>query len=397
MATAVAVAEVPGMFDDASSDDDELAPVTVSGAVAAGLPTAGSTTQQPAERAAAAAAASAAEQEGDDQDDEEYEIVDDMLADVDWELGSATNRYKAMVGGGQRNSNAGRVHSATYEDANFQPVERSKLFSKISVTRLDENTHEDLTKRVNQSVRHIVAKGDEDRVRRKDKADRATVEQVIDPRTRMILFKLLKNDYIQEIYGTISTGKEANVYHSVAGLTLDEIGKRERKPQPKQDKKKQTNTDKEDEELMLAARRAQAARCERLGANLEPEPEPEPEPGKAVAVVENVSGAERARAFLNGEIGVVRMKPAAEEEDGEGADGSAQGVKDAQEEEEEEVGQYMPEIAIKIFKVRATACCSCASCQAGESALRRAIQLKCRAFLCLCRHRSWCSRTATVT
>ena len=386
---AAAVAEVPGMFDDASDDDEELAPATVSGAVAAGLPTAGSTTQQPAERAAAAAAASAAEQEEGDEDDEEYEIVDDMLADVDWELGSATNRYKAMVGGGQRNSNAGRVHSATYEDANFQPVERSKLFSKISVTRLDENTHEDLTKRVNQSVRHIVAKGDEDRVRRKDKADRATVEQVIDPRTRMILFKLLKNDYIQEIYGTISTGKEANVYHSVAGLTLDEIGKRERKPQPKQDKKKkQTNTDKEDEELMLAARRAQAARCERLGANLEPEPEPEPEPGKAVAVAGNPSGAERARAFLNGEIGVVRMKPAAEQEGGEGADGSAQ-----DHQEEDDVGQYMPEIAIKIFKVRAALCSSCASCRL----LCRAIQLKCRAFLWLCRRRSWCSRTATVT
>ena len=47
----------------------------------------------------------------------------------------------------------------------------------------------------------------------RDKSDRATVEQVMDPRTRMILFKLLNKGFITEIDGCISTGKEANVYH----------------------------------------------------------------------------------------------------------------------------------------------------------------------------------------
>lgn len=47
----------------------------------------------------------------------------------------------------------------------------------------------------------------------KDKQDRATAEQVMDPRTRMILFKLLNRNFITEINGCISTGKEANVYH----------------------------------------------------------------------------------------------------------------------------------------------------------------------------------------
>lgn len=37
--------------------------------------------------------------------------------------------------------------------------------------------------------------------------------QVMDPRTRMILFKLLNRGFIYEINGCISTGKEANVYH----------------------------------------------------------------------------------------------------------------------------------------------------------------------------------------
>ncbi|KAG6830710.1 hypothetical protein H0H87_007297 [Tephrocybe sp. NHM501043] len=48
----------------------------------------------------------------------------------------------------------------------------------------------------------------------KDKADRATTEQVLDPRTRIILFKMIGRGLINEINGCISTGKEANVYHA---------------------------------------------------------------------------------------------------------------------------------------------------------------------------------------
>ena len=53
-------------------------------------------------------------------------------------------------------------------------------------------------------------KQDKERIRVKDKADRATIEQVMDPRTRMILFKMLNRGFISEINGCISTGKEAN-------------------------------------------------------------------------------------------------------------------------------------------------------------------------------------------
>ncbi|PSC75250.1 serine threonine-kinase RIO1-like [Micractinium conductrix] len=53
--------------------------------------------------------------------------------------------------------------------------------------------------------------------RSKDRADRATVEQVLDPRTRMVLFKMLNRGVFSEINGVVSTGKEANVYHASAG------------------------------------------------------------------------------------------------------------------------------------------------------------------------------------
>lgn len=55
------------------------------------------------------------------------------------------------------------------------------------------------------------------RLRKKDKQDRATVEQVLDPRTRIIIFKMLSRGFIAEVNGCISTGKEANVYHATPG------------------------------------------------------------------------------------------------------------------------------------------------------------------------------------
>lgn len=62
---------------------------------------------------------------------------------------------------------------------------------------------------------------DSDRLRIKDKAFRATVEQVLDPRTRIILFKLLNRGVIEQVNGCISTGKEANVYHATAKDGID--------------------------------------------------------------------------------------------------------------------------------------------------------------------------------
>lgn len=42
----------------------------------------------------------------------------------------------------------------------------------------------------------------------KDKSDRATNEQVLDPRTRIILFKMIGRGLIHEVNGCVSTGKE---------------------------------------------------------------------------------------------------------------------------------------------------------------------------------------------
>lgn len=55
-----------------------------------------------------------------------------------------------------------------------------------------------------------------------DKSERATSEQVLDPRTRMILLQMINRNVVSEINGVISTGKEANVYHA---MSINEDGR----------------------------------------------------------------------------------------------------------------------------------------------------------------------------
>ncbi|KAF9781875.1 RIO1-domain-containing protein [Thelephora terrestris] len=80
----------------------------------------------------------------------------------------------------------------------------SKFSSRIS--RIDQPY--DLGVSVNR-------KGPSQYANLKDKSDRATNEQVLDPRTRIILYKMIGREIIYEVNGCVSTGKEANVYHAL--------------------------------------------------------------------------------------------------------------------------------------------------------------------------------------
>ena len=53
-------------------------------------------------------------------------------------------------------------------------------------------------------------KGPSQHANLRDKSDRATNEQVLDPRTRIILFKMIGRELIYEVNGCVSTGKEVS-------------------------------------------------------------------------------------------------------------------------------------------------------------------------------------------
>ena len=95
--------------------------------------------------------------------------------------------------------------------ATLQPQEKQfgKYLNRININEFSGPVGSD---GVGKFGKGVVKRENESRS--KDKADRATVEQVLDPRTKMILFKLLNRGFIKSINGCISTGKEANVYHA---------------------------------------------------------------------------------------------------------------------------------------------------------------------------------------
>ncbi|TYI35369.1 hypothetical protein ES332_A03G072000v1 [Gossypium tomentosum] len=112
----------------------------------------------------------------------------------------------------------GGVHSRPNSSA-LQPLSnRNQKFSNhIRASPLEEwegrinvGMSNSITTAIRESVREMAI----GKTKTTEKADRATVEQAIDPRTRMVLFKMLNRGVFHDINGCISTGKEANVYHA---------------------------------------------------------------------------------------------------------------------------------------------------------------------------------------
>lgn len=138
----------------------------------------------------------------DDDDDGFYEV----------QTKSFQKNAVQIGGGGGNTSNA---QTASNNVSRFQPPDKlfKKFTNKINVEKYGGPQLPNHT--VNTMLENN-RRTDADRFRSKDKHDRATAEQVMDPRTRMIVFKLLSRRMITEINGCISTGKEANVYHATS-------------------------------------------------------------------------------------------------------------------------------------------------------------------------------------
>ena len=98
------------------------------------------------------------------------------------------------------------VHSHSNSEGASNPVNLKKLESRIHLDKY--------TPRVANQISSIESREEQGHIRIKDKQDRATIEQVLDPRTRMILLKMINRGMIESVNGCVSTGKEANVYHA---------------------------------------------------------------------------------------------------------------------------------------------------------------------------------------
>eukprot|EP00771_Trimastix_marina_P001855 gnl/Trimastix_PCT/2960.p2 GENE.gnl/Trimastix_PCT/2960~~gnl/Trimastix_PCT/2960.p2 ORF type:complete len:498 (-),score=191.59 gnl/Trimastix_PCT/2960:1377-2810(-) len=99
------------------------------------------------------------------------------------------------------------------DDESFDEQEIEGVFPDFHVGHRPDRSQLTLPTNIMRGIQLETAAGKAE-TRNKDKADRATVEQVLDPRTRLVLFKLIGKGEIAQVHGCISTGKEANVYHA---------------------------------------------------------------------------------------------------------------------------------------------------------------------------------------
>ena len=153
----------------------------------------------------------------DDDDDEEEEDYDDIFAgeDLDDEdlasynpsdFTKTYNRQRRL----QEAAADPNTPRSSYPKANSQKPTANTLAS-IDDEVISLSRHAGKLKLDDQQsgLRASHARGAE-------KSDRATNEQVLDPRTRMILLQMINRNVVSEVNGCISTGKEANVYHALS-------------------------------------------------------------------------------------------------------------------------------------------------------------------------------------
>ncbi|XP_078449862.1 serine/threonine-protein kinase RIO1 [Lampetra planeri] len=151
--------------------------------------------------------------EAEEEAAEEEEEVDSEEDDDGWDWDDASDNITKRVNIYRSNNQQCNRQTAPNALKMCAPQDKAlrKFENKISLEKL--NFADSVINKVTERCRQK----DAEMYRVKDKADRATVEQVLDPRTRMILFKLLSRGVITAINGCISTGKEANVYHASHG------------------------------------------------------------------------------------------------------------------------------------------------------------------------------------
>lgn len=98
------------------------------------------------------------------------------------------------------------------------PVSSQSVNFKKSQLNLDtRSTTNAMSHSVSNSVSKMRQMETTKRSSHTGRDDRATSEQCLDPRTRLILFRMLSMGVFELIDGCLSTGKEANVYYAKAG------------------------------------------------------------------------------------------------------------------------------------------------------------------------------------
>ena len=125
----------------------------------------------------------------DEEENEEYYDIDEE----DYYYDEDDNVIFSTGGGGVGASSGGRTITSSTATSNMKNNMKHSVANSV------------------QKMQQLEIKK---RTLHTSRDDRATSEQCLDPRTRLMLFKLLSNGTLDIIDGCLSTGKEANVYYA---------------------------------------------------------------------------------------------------------------------------------------------------------------------------------------
>lgn len=154
----------------------------------------------------------------DDAEEDPENVVDTTVVKPNVELSTAVPREPELAAGDEEPW----YEEEADDDDYLYPDEEVLRGEAIRGGTLSLNTnfsskHMNLSHSVANSIHSMQQLETHKRTLVQGRDDRATSEQVLDPRTRLILFKLLSRGFLSEIDGCLSTGKEANVYYAKAG------------------------------------------------------------------------------------------------------------------------------------------------------------------------------------
>ncbi|KAJ8449579.1 hypothetical protein Cgig2_005601 [Carnegiea gigantea] len=163
------------------------------------------------------------EEAKEEEEEEEYWSSDSEIGDaLDWLDLKDDDEGGIESGGITLNARRPNAHGGALSrpaSSTLQPLSNrtQKFAHHFRASPLEEwegRVNVGMSNSVTTAIRDSVRGMAVGKTKNTEKADRATVEQAIDPRTRMVLFKMLNCGVFNDINGCISTGKEANVYHA---------------------------------------------------------------------------------------------------------------------------------------------------------------------------------------
>ncbi|WAR17259.1 RIOK3-like protein [Mya arenaria] len=151
------------------------------------------------------------------EDEDPVTVEDDYEEKTEWEKDSPVKSAKGYIGKGK---NITTKHDPVI--CGRRNASRIMDFPPDFVSGDGEGMDMMLPNHVYNALKRHSVKENHRNHKLHDKKEHSTTEHAMDPRTRLLLYRLVNNGILESISGSISTGKESVVFHAYGGQIKDQ-------------------------------------------------------------------------------------------------------------------------------------------------------------------------------